>query len=90
MTLSDFYCERCQDKRASSSNPRGFLEFTILPLLLIRHVRCDYCGDRFATFGFGKSRVVFSRSFTKFVRGAALILLYAVVVGGAVAFIILR
>jgi hypothetical protein len=88
--LSDFYCERCQDKRATVSGPKGFLEYTILPAFLIWHVRCKYCGDRYATFGFGKNRVVFRRQTSQTVRKAAVIVLCAILAAGAVTFIILR
>jgi hypothetical protein len=88
--LSDFYCERCQDTRAVVSGPKGLLEFTILPLFLIWHVRCKYCGDRYATFGFGKGRIVFRRQTSLNVRKAAVIIGCAVIAAGVVAFIILR
>ncbi len=90
MTLSNFYCERCQDRSAIRSAPKGFLDFVILPLFLIRHVRCVYCGDRCATFGLGKNRIVFSRSFSQFTRKSAMVLLCAAVVAGAIAYIFLR
>ncbi|MFZ0821260.1 MAG: hypothetical protein WAM91_14420 [Candidatus Acidiferrales bacterium] len=90
MKLSNFHCERCQDKRAVVSGPKGFLEYIILPLFLIWHVRCKYCGDRYATFGLGKSRIVFRRETSLIMRKAALILFCAVLAAGAVAFIFLR
>jgi hypothetical protein len=90
VNLSNFYCERCQDKRSTSSGPRGFLEFTILPLFFIFHVRCHYCGDRYATFGFGKNRIVFRRSTSQFMRKAAVVVLCAVLAAGAFAIIMLR
>ncbi len=88
--LSNFYCERCQDKRATTSGPKGFLEYTILPAMLIWHIRCHYCGDRYATWGFGKNRIVFRRETTMFVRRAATVVLCAAALAGAVTFIILR
>jgi hypothetical protein len=88
--LSEFDCERCQDRRPVPSGPKDFLEYTVLPLFLIWHVRCKYCGDRYATFGFGKDRLVFRRKTSQNVRKAAVIVLCAVIAGGVVAFIILR
>jgi hypothetical protein len=90
VTVSDFYCERCQDRRATASGPKTLLDYTILPLFLIWHIRCHYCGDRYATFGFGKSRIVFKRRTSRNAAKAALVLLSAVIVGGAVALLILR
>jgi hypothetical protein len=90
VTFSDFYCERCQDRRANTSGPKGILDFTILPLFLIRHVRCVYCGDRYATFGFGKNRIVFTRKTSQFTRKAAVVVLCALLVAGAVTIVILR
>jgi hypothetical protein len=90
LKLSEFDCERCKDKRAIPSGPKDFLDFTILPFFLIRHIRCKYCGDRYATFGFGKDRLVFRRKTSQTVRQAAFVLFCAVVVAGAVAFLILR
>jgi hypothetical protein len=88
--LSEFDCERCQDKRPVPSGPKDFLDYTILPFFLIRHIRCKYCGDRYATFGFGKNRLVFRRKTTQTMRKVAAIVLFAVVAAGAVAFILLR
>jgi hypothetical protein len=88
--LSEFDCERCQDKRPVPSAPRTVLDYTILPLFLIRHIRCKYCGDRYATFGLGKDRLVFRRRTSQAVRKAAFVVLCAVLVAGAVAFMILR
>jgi hypothetical protein len=88
--LSEFYCERCQDTRAVVSGPKGFLEHTILPVFLIWHVRCKYCGDRYATFGFGQGRIVFRRETSQTMRKAAMVLFCAILAAGAVAFIILR
>ncbi len=90
MTVSNFKCERCYDRRPIVSGPKDILDFTILPLFLIRHIRCHYCGDRYATFGFGKGRIVFSRDTTRATRKAALVFLCAVVVALAVTLVITR
>lgn len=90
MTVSNFRCERCFDLRPIASGPSDILDFTILPLFLIRHIRCHYCGDRYATFGFGPERIVFSRATTLFMRRMALVVLVAALVGGAVTLVILR
>jgi len=87
--LSNFYCERCREERTSESGPKGVLEHTILPLFLISHVRCHYCGDRYAAFGIGKNRIVFRRTTTLNIRKLAVVLLCASLAAAA-AFLILR
>jgi hypothetical protein len=72
------------------SGPKGILDFTILPLFLVRHIRCHYCGDRYATFGFGTGRLVFQRSTSLFMRKLALVVLVAVLVAGGVTLVIWR
>lgn len=90
VTVSTFICERCYDKRISASGPKDFLDYTVLPVFLIRHIRCHYCGDRYATFGFGKERVVFSRGTTRATRKVAVVVLCAALVAGVVTLIFLR
>lgn len=90
VTVSNFMCERCYDRRATVSGPKGVLDFTILPLFLVRHIRCHYCGDRYATFGFGMGRLVFKRSTTLFMRKLALVVLVATMVAGAVTLVFIR
>jgi hypothetical protein len=84
VTVANFKCERCYDRRATVSGPKGILDFTILPIFLVRHIRCHYCGDRYATFGFGLGRLVFKRSTSLAMRKVALVVLVAALVAGGV------
>jgi hypothetical protein len=90
VTVANFKCERCYDRRATVSGPKGILDFTILPIFLVRHIRCHYCGDRYATFGFGLGRLVFKRDTTLFVRKLALVVLVAALIAGGVTLIFLK
>jgi len=90
MTLSTFRCERCHGHKQAFARRKGVLEYTLLPLLLIRPIRCEECADRYKTFGIGSFRIVFRQRTVYVVRWAAIVILSASAVGGIVALAILR
>lgn len=44
--LGRFHCWKCGGKKAYRSRPRGFFEKRLLPLLLLKPVRCESCFHR--------------------------------------------
>lgn len=46
----DFHCPKCNGQEAYRSRPRGFLEKRLLPLLLLKPVRCERCFHRVYVF----------------------------------------
>ena len=47
---SSIRCPRCRSNEIFLSSRRGFFEFIILPLLLLRPFRCERCISRFYSF----------------------------------------
>jgi hypothetical protein len=84
MTLKTFKCERCHGFRQVFARRKGVLEYTLLPLLLIRPIRCEECGDRYKTFGIGSHRIIFRQHTVYVVRWAAIVILCATAVGGII------
>ncbi len=48
--FSEFQCENCNSNEAYRSRPRGFFEKRLLPLLLLKPVRCEHCYHRVYVF----------------------------------------
>jgi hypothetical protein len=90
MTLSTFRCERCHGIQQTFARRKGVLEHTLLPLLLIRPIRCEECADRYKTFGIGSKRIIFRQHTVYVARWAAIVILSATAVGGIVTLAILR
>jgi hypothetical protein len=44
--FEEFHCQGCGAQEAYRSRPRGFFESYMLPLLLLRAVRCERCYHR--------------------------------------------
>jgi hypothetical protein len=44
--LEEFYCRGCGGHEVYRSRPRNFLERYLLPIFLLRAVRCDRCYQR--------------------------------------------
>ncbi len=44
--FEEFRCRGCGPQEAIRSRPRGFFERYVLPLLLLRAVRCERCSRR--------------------------------------------
>jgi len=42
----EFQCADCGNFQAYRSRPRGFIEKTLLPALMLKPVRCDHCFHR--------------------------------------------
>ena len=42
----EFHCRECSGQQAYRSRPRGFFEKHVLPLLMLRPVRCEHCYHR--------------------------------------------
>lgn len=49
-SFSDFRCGNCNGREAYRSRPRGFFEKRLLPLLLLKPVRCEHCYHRVYVF----------------------------------------
>ena len=47
MQIKAFYCQHCRSHEAYCSRPRNSIEIHVLPLLLLRPVRCKYCDRRY-------------------------------------------
>jgi hypothetical protein len=47
MHQNPFYCQHCGSHEAYSSRSRTFVEKHLLPLLLLRPVRCEHCDRRY-------------------------------------------
>jgi hypothetical protein len=90
MTLSTYKCERCHGFQQVFARRKGVLEHTVLPLLFIRPIRCEECGDRYKTFGIGSMRIVLRQHTVYVARWAAIVILSASAVGGLVALAISR
>jgi hypothetical protein len=48
--FDEFHCRGCGSKEAYRSRPRGVVEKYLLPLLLLRAVRCERCYRRCYVF----------------------------------------
>jgi hypothetical protein len=48
--FSKFHCSKCNGDEAYHSRPRGLLEKYLLPLLLLKPVRCEHCYHRVYVF----------------------------------------
>jgi hypothetical protein len=90
MTLSEFKCERCHGFQQGFATRKGLLEHTVLPLLLIRSIHCEECGDRYKTFGIFSKRIIFRNHTVYVARWATIVILSASAVGGIVALALLR
>ncbi len=44
--FDEFHCRNCGGQEVYRSRPRGFFEKYVLPLFLLRTVRCDRCYQR--------------------------------------------
>jgi ribosomal protein S27E len=44
--FQEFHCRGCGNNEAYRSRPRGFVEKGLLPLMMLRPVRCDRCYHR--------------------------------------------
>jgi hypothetical protein len=47
MRRKPFYCQHCGSDEAHPSRSRTFVEKRLLPLLLLRPVRCEHCDRRY-------------------------------------------
>jgi hypothetical protein len=65
-------------------------ERAIAPLFLIKYYRCGGCKNRFATFGFGKGRVIFRQKSSWFIRSVLLVILFAVIVEALLILLVYR
>jgi hypothetical protein len=48
--FSEFECGKCDGHEAYRSRPRGFFEKRLLPLFLLKPVRCEHCYHRVYVF----------------------------------------
>jgi len=46
-SVQEFHCRGCGGDEAYRSRPRGFWEKYVLPLLLLRPIRCERCYHRY-------------------------------------------
>jgi hypothetical protein len=46
-SVQEFRCRECGGEEAYRSRPRGLFERCVLPLLLLRPIRCERCYHRF-------------------------------------------
>lgn len=90
VTLSTFACKRCHGTVLVPSRRTSVFEYTVAPIILINYYRCEYCTDRFATFGVGKFRHVISRKTSRAMRTITRVALIAVIVGALVGLLIIR
>ena len=44
---AEIHCSGCGNRGACHSRPRGFVEKQLLPVLMLKPVRCDHCFHRF-------------------------------------------
>jgi hypothetical protein len=86
MTLTTFYCKQCCRTLPICSRPKNAFEHFASRLHLTQYYRCRYCGERYATIGLGKSRLVFHKKDLGVVQATIVATLFA---GTAIGLILL-